>query len=181
MVNVGLSGSTGTVNFVGSTSPTLITPILGAATATSLTFNPTTGGIVGTTTNDNAGAGKVGEYVTATGTTVSVTSGAGKTITSISLTAGDWDVWGEISFAPAAGTTVTLLSGSVSSTDNTNETNTSLFFIQTTFTTSASQFFVSAPTRKSLSTTTTIYYTTFTGFAVSTMTATATIAARRIR
>ncbi len=37
-VNTTLSGQTGTVNFVGSTSPTLITPILGAATATSINF-----------------------------------------------------------------------------------------------------------------------------------------------
>jgi len=35
-VNVGLSGSTGTGSFVGSTSPTLTTPTLGAATATSV-------------------------------------------------------------------------------------------------------------------------------------------------
>jgi hypothetical protein len=75
-VDVGLAGSTGTVNFVGSTSPTLVTPILGAATATSVTFSPTTGGIVGTTTNDNAGAGKVGEFISSvitTGATVTFT------------------------------------------------------------------------------------------------------------
>ncbi len=35
-VNTSLSGQTGTVNFVGSTSPTLVTPILGVAAATSI-------------------------------------------------------------------------------------------------------------------------------------------------
>lgn len=35
-VNVRLSGSTGTGNFVGATSPTLITPIIGVATATTV-------------------------------------------------------------------------------------------------------------------------------------------------
>lgn len=35
-VNVGLSGATGTGNFVGANTPTLITPILGVATATSI-------------------------------------------------------------------------------------------------------------------------------------------------
>lgn len=37
-VGNGLSGETGTGNFVGSTSPTLITPILGVASATSINF-----------------------------------------------------------------------------------------------------------------------------------------------
>jgi hypothetical protein len=35
-VNVGLSGSTGSGNFVGATSPTLVTPTIGVATATSV-------------------------------------------------------------------------------------------------------------------------------------------------
>lgn len=35
-VNVGLSGSTGSGTFVGATSPTLVTPILGVASATSI-------------------------------------------------------------------------------------------------------------------------------------------------
>lgn len=37
-VDVPLSGSTGTGNFVGANTPTLITPVLGAATATSVNF-----------------------------------------------------------------------------------------------------------------------------------------------
>ncbi len=41
-VNVVLSGSTGTGNFVGANTPTLITPVLGAATATSINFGGST-------------------------------------------------------------------------------------------------------------------------------------------
>ena len=41
-VNVGLSGSTGTGNFVGANTPTLITPVLGSATATSVNFGGST-------------------------------------------------------------------------------------------------------------------------------------------
>jgi hypothetical protein len=40
-VNVGLSGSTGSGSFVGSTSPNLVTPGLGAASATSINFGQT--------------------------------------------------------------------------------------------------------------------------------------------
>lgn len=38
IINVPLSGSTGTGNFVGANTPTLITPALGVATATSINF-----------------------------------------------------------------------------------------------------------------------------------------------
>jgi hypothetical protein len=55
------------------------------------TFLPTT--IKGTTTNDSAAAGYVGEYVESVVSAVnSPSSGAYGDLTSISLTAGDWDV-----------------------------------------------------------------------------------------
>lgn len=41
-VNTTLSGQTGTGTFVGSTSPTLVTPALGVATATSMNFGGST-------------------------------------------------------------------------------------------------------------------------------------------
>lgn len=41
-VNTSLSGQTGTGAFVGATSPTLVTPTLGAATATSINFGGST-------------------------------------------------------------------------------------------------------------------------------------------
>ncbi len=168
-----------TVTFPDATGTLLMT---GQAinTVPSITFSSTSG-IIGTTTNDNAAAGSVGEYITATGTTVSLTSPNSKTITSISLTGGDWDVFGTVTYNPAAGTTMSALSGSISSTDNTAEINTSQYLIQTALTTSATQRFVVGTVRKSLSTTTTIYLVAQASFGTSTMTATATIAARRVR
>ncbi len=41
-VNTSLSGQTGTGTFVGATTPTLVTPVLGAATATSINFGGST-------------------------------------------------------------------------------------------------------------------------------------------
>lgn len=52
---------------------------------------PATKVIVGTTTNDSAAAGYVGESITASVTAQTVTSTAGN-LTSVSLTAGDWDI-----------------------------------------------------------------------------------------
>lgn len=61
--------------------------------AREVSFSPTTGGINGTGTNDNASAGKVGEYVESVVgfTNIPASTNWGE-ITSISLTAGDWDV-----------------------------------------------------------------------------------------
>lgn len=154
---------TGTGAPVLATSPTLVTPILGVAAATSLqitgangiydsnnnlifalapiasavnsiaTFNNSTGNgpglgvqgsdtnitlsvqgkgtggvtVQGTGTNDNAGAGYIGEFMSASnlfGAPIVFTSTVAKTLQSITLTAGDWDVWGNIFFA---GTTTT--------------------------------------------------------------------------
>lgn len=105
-------------------SKTFTAPVLGAATATSITFSPTTGGIVGTTTNDNATAGTVGEYkenyatsainyATTIANTSSVDSGAsisaGTTTgeTGIVLTAGDWDIEANVFFQPVSVTGLT--------------------------------------------------------------------------
>lgn len=101
-VNNGLTGATGTGSFVGSTSPVLVTPTLGAASATSLTFTSTTG-LVGTTTNDSAASGSVGQItssVIAIASAISISTDTSTDLTSISLTAGDWDVWGNICFTP---------------------------------------------------------------------------------
>ncbi len=93
--------SSGGVPSISSTLP--------AFTTSSITFNPTTGGIVGTTTNDNAAAGKVGELISSVitnGSPVTFTNNILKDLTSITLTAGDWDLYGNIHFK---GTTAQLL------------------------------------------------------------------------
>ena len=106
-VGVGLSGATGTGAFVGSNTPTLTTPIIGAASATSIAFTSTSE-IIGTTTNNDAAAGSVGQLVSVvalsgSGDVVSLSSTVTADLFSISLTAGDWDVWGNVGFAPSVG------------------------------------------------------------------------------
>lgn len=71
----------------------------------------------GTSTNDTAPAGYIGEYVSseiAPGGGGALTSGVPADITSISLTAGDWDVWGNVLFRPTTGTSVVSLTGFLS-------------------------------------------------------------------
>jgi len=77
----------------------------GNPTFASLTFSPTTGGIIGTTTNNDADAGKVGEMlstVVLVGAPIAMTTNVAINIASVSLTAGDWDVWGTLWLNPAA-------------------------------------------------------------------------------
>lgn len=102
-------------------SPSFTTPVLGAATATSLDFT-STAELIGTTTNDDANAGSVGELITARrddSAAISLTSAAASNITSITLTAGDWDVFGVVGLIPGASTSITLAGGWTSSTSAT--------------------------------------------------------------
>lgn len=164
------------------TGKTLTNPI-----ADKLTFSPTTGGIVGTTTNDDVTAGDVGEYVSATlaaGSAVNAVNNTAVNITSISLTAGDWDVWGNIVLGTGPAATITLAVGWISTTSASSPaalTNSGAEFrsIQTQGNTLTSVWPV-GQMRLSLSGTTTVYLSflcTITG----TPNAYGFIAARRVR
>ncbi|HEY2616155.1 MAG TPA: hypothetical protein VGI78_02345 [Acetobacteraceae bacterium] len=59
---------------------------------------------VGVTDGSDATAGQIGEYMTATGSGVALATGVLATIATITLTAGDWDVTGNVGFTAAAGT-----------------------------------------------------------------------------
>lgn len=70
-----------------------------------LQFATTTDGINGVTDASVAGAGKVGEYLEALASNVSlVGSNTFLNLTSLTLTAGDWDVTGIVGFAPNGAT-----------------------------------------------------------------------------
>lgn len=151
---------------------------------------PPIGQIPGTATNDSAGAGKVGQIISATvasGSPISLVDGAAKTVTSISLTAGDWDVYGVVHFDRGAGTTLFRLFGSISQTDNTVDFSPGAFGSLSfpaagTVPDTTSAVTITVPTVPvSVSTTTTIYLTVNQGFTVSTLVAWGSIVARRVR
>lgn len=73
--------------------------------ATSTITPSSTAGIVGTTTNDSAQAGSVGETITATGSGVAQTTTVLTNVTSVPLTAGDWDVTCSWTGSASSGTT----------------------------------------------------------------------------
>lgn len=126
------------------------------------------GGIVGTNTNNNAQAGSVGEYIPSdvpVGTAVTLVSGTSSNITSISLSPGDWDVWGSIALnSPASNAVPTLTRGWISTTSATQPTaleNNGALFSQllSGVTLTADVIYPVGSMRLSLATTTTVYLT----------------------
>lgn len=145
------------------------------------------GQLPGTTTNDAASAGNVGQYITGTGTTVSISSSTAADITSVSLTAGDWDVSCAVYLNPAATTNYTLAIASTGLTTNTINNGTLGAYSQTE--TAAVGIVVgggtvSLPTptfRYSFASTAPVYCDAYVVFSASTMTASAFMRARRVR
>ena len=147
-----------------------------------------TSGIIGTTTNDNANTGAVGEFVSSrvlSASRVSLTTSTYTPVTSISLTAGDWDVGG-ICYFNGSTTTVSALIGS-SSTVNNNNGGESSYWIQG-FASGGSNLFAVQdfgqtlpPWRYSLSSTTTIYLIAYGVFSSGALYSYGQIRARRIR
>ena len=143
-----------------------------------------TAGVIGTTTNNDADALSVGEYVEsviAAGSSVTLTTGEVANITSISLTAGDWDVFGSWVTAPASGTTSSNRQGAINTTSATLPAGQYVSKSIATLAGTENDGFAVPMQRLSLSGTTTVYLVGFSTFAVSTMAMYGFIGARRVR
>lgn len=159
-----MSDETGSGALVFGTTPTLNQP-----------------NIVGTTTNDNAAAGSVGEYASNSATGVSLTNGVSANLTSVSLTAGDWDVTGVMLISPAGGTTPTSMGLGATTTSATLPAFPGTIFMPVVATAGFSSATTGAVQRFSLASTTTVYLVGQANFSGGTLTASGFIRARRIR
>ena len=174
--NTQLATTASVINVLGSGD------FLGAfnsVTATTTITPSQTGGIVGTTTNNNANAGSVGEYQAFGGGSVPLTSGTVTNATSISLTAGDWDVESVQLFQTSVGGSLVFAYSSVSTTSVT------LGGVgQYTLSGGAlgAQLAVTSPVvRVNLAATTTVYAVTEVSFATGTCNVFGFLRARRVR
>lgn len=143
----------------------------------------------GTPTNDSAGVGEVGEYITASlasGSATSLVSATAKTVISISLTAGDWDVEGIVDYIFGATTNVLALNAGTSIVNNTlgaddtfaGITNATAGIVYN----GTYKYRIVAPRQRiSINATTTVYLIAYGDFSVSTLTAHGMIRARRVR
>jgi len=183
-----ITANTGSGSNVLATSPTLVTPTLGAATATTINgVSISAGNITGEPSTGSASAGNIGEYVEsviASGSAVSLTTATPKTVTSISLTAGDWDV--DIStYTLVSGTTnITQIICSISGTTNALDVTAGKFNLldYAAFVPPNSSIGCNVPPyRLSLSATTSVFMVLQNTFTVSTASGWGLIRARRVR
>ncbi|WP_155774358.1 beta strand repeat-containing protein [Burkholderia pseudomultivorans] len=143
-------------------------------------------GIQGTTAGDNAQAGSIGEHPSSSvssGSAVALTTATPANITSLSLSAGDWQVCGSIATNPNASTIQTVIEGGVSATSATLPPVTSgaLALLNLTFATGAGQSFPVGCTRANITATTTYYLVMLSNFSGSTNSGYGTIWATRMR
>lgn len=179
-----LTDETGTGSVVFGTSPTFTTNI----TTPKITFNSTSG-VVGTTTNDSAATGSVGEWVSSVilfAGKVSLTNATQVNVTSIPLTAGDWNVWGSSWFNLGSGTLVTAAAAGISTTSailpgTPADGGAVVQFADTTYSGTNNLILGITPTRISVPTTTTVYLVGYAEFTVSTLQMFGAINARRVR
>ena len=142
--------------------------------------------IVGVTNGLAAPAGYVGEVIESivnAGSAVNLTSTAATNVTSITLTPGDWDVFGNVFFQPAGGTTPTALTSSVSSTSAAQATAPAGGYVSSTLTfpVGATQSFPLGFISANLSVSTTYYLVATATFTGSTLAAYGYLGARRRR
>lgn len=150
------------------------------------------GPVTGTSTNDNAGAGQLGEFITSTvpvGSQVSLTTATTANMTSISLTAGDWDCNVQMNFNVAGGTVADIRMGPspTSATIATQPANgvvgTDSLVISPLGLAGATGVYTlgNIDVRISTASTVTIYATALANFSAGTVAVYGTIRARRVR
>src|SRR5260221_2308651 len=141
-------------------------------------------GVQGSNTNGSVSAGYVGEFVSsykASGSPVALSTNTPANMTSISLTAGDWDVEGNVNFS-LTGATTTAFQAGLSSTSATLPTDGSECYsaVVTTILTDTETIELTLK-RFSLSGTTTIYAVATATFSVGSIGVFGGLTARRIR
>lgn len=144
------------------------------------------GQLPATATNDNACVGCAGEYtdspVASPG--VSLSNGVAANVTSISLTAGDWNVTINGAFLLGGATSLSQTIVGISSTSATLDLTPGKFFVQNYAPTvfgANNQSAVVQTYRLSLASTTTIYFVARSAFTLSTVSVWGLISARRPR
>lgn len=174
---------------LGVTGVSALAAVSATTIAASGAITPSqTTGIVGTTTNNNANTGSVGEYVSVTlasGSAIALTNDTGTNVATASLTAGDWDCDGIIGLIFGATTSYTYVEAGVSTVSATlTQTNLDHLLFTTPAAVPGNTLMQSwpAPTiRLSLAAPTTVYLVVGVGFTVSTMKAYGLLRCRRVR
>lgn len=178
--NIGVATAT-SVNGVGLTGSGTIT----ATASTSIGA----GQYLGTAGNTAASAGNIGELISSTiasGSAVSLSNNAPANLTSISVTAGTWDIRCNLIYVDTATTVVSYLLGSISTTTGTVSVSPGQYTTVPISTAGAANANITTigmwvgPLDAPLSGTTTYFCVAQGGFSVSTLTVYGVLSARRV-
>jgi len=177
----------------GDTSGTVTVTVPAVAGTNTLTLPASTGNILasssqlignGTTTNDSASTGQVGEVVLSTASLVNYpATGTWGDLTSISLTAGDWDI-AAITQQTTPGTMTGETRLGISVTSGNSATGLTIGYNRATFPFATAAYDTSGTVpmyRLSLASTTTVYLKYYAEYSTGTPKASGTIIARRRR
>jgi hypothetical protein len=182
-LGTGLAVSGGNLTITAVTSVTCF----GSAITTTGTCT-TTGQLPGTTTNDNASTGNIGEYVGSqilSGSAVSATSATPFNITSWTLGAGDWDCRATVQWTASSGAAVSVTSGWLNTTSATAPSGSGstayALHLGITYGANAIGAFPVGTQRFSLSTSTTVYLGAQFNFASGSVVAYGAGLCRRVR
>jgi hypothetical protein len=140
------------------------------------------GHVPGIATNTNASAGEVGEIITATATTGTLSSGTSTNVTSITLTAGDWDISGGYNASGSSSPSVTDIWCSINTATPTNvNTAGQSFRIRGLTMTDPVTSGALGPLRVSIASSTTYYLNTAVTYTGGSFAVTGVLRARRMR
>lgn len=185
---IGTSGSAPVRIYTGGTAAMIADTSQGVTFPGAIIPSQTIG-ITGTTTNNNANAGAFGEYQTGTvaANTTSLSTGTTANVgtnTNITLAAGDWDCSGVVNFTFGATTSITNLTGGISTTTGTLPAQDSYFDYETSAmipTGTAVATWVVPTVRLSNSGSTNVFLVSQATFTASTLKVGGTIRCRRMR
>jgi hypothetical protein len=135
----------------------------------------------GVVDGSDAAAGQIGEYATATSGSVGLTSATPADTATLSLGAGDHEVWGAVFFSNGGATQLRQVKAWISDTPTTPPGDLMVATISALFVDGGDQSIAAPRRRISLAVTTTIYLGAQAIFGISTSSATGTICARRVR
>jgi hypothetical protein len=141
--------------------------------------------ILGVTSGAAACAGCVGEYLESVvnqGSAIALTTGTAANVTSLVLTAGDWDLSANISFLPGGSPSVTVIAGSSSLVSATFDTSNGRFvqIPSAAYTATFGSSFAFKPLKFNVTVNTTVFLVAFANFTVGTLGGYGIISARRV-
>ena len=134
----------------------------------------------GVTNGAEAEGGEVGEYYSSEGTSTDLVTATAKTVHTLTLPPGDWDVQGTVTYSLAAGTAVSYVQQGVSGIADTFDATNAYTAVSSAITNAGPTVCTTPVVRMNLTGTAVIHLVARAGFTTSTLNASGFLRARRV-